>query len=101
LLVITSVATGFKQQTSPGGQADVAQSWGWSLLWLFVLFMAGAMLLVVARWVFLGGRAGQPLGRSANKRPRPTPTASAWVEAGRRMQAPLPPEGADDLKEEP
>ncbi|MDP1661598.1 MAG: hypothetical protein Q8L55_06740 [Phycisphaerales bacterium] len=97
----TFATTAVVQQPAPSGQTDVAQSWGWSLLWLFILFLAGAMLLVVARWLFLGGRAGQPLGRSANNRPRPTPTASAWVEAGRRMQTPLPPEGADDLREEP
>lgn len=80
---------------------DVMQSWGWSLLWLFLILLAGAVLLVVARWLTLGGRGGLPLGRAANKRRRPTPTASAWEEAGRRMPTPEPHSGDADLREEP
>jgi hypothetical protein len=89
------------QPAASAPPTDVVQSWGWSLLWLFLALLAGVMILVVARWLTLGGRAGLPLGRGAAKRRRPTATSSAWEEAGRRMQTPEPPPGAADLKEEP
>ena len=79
---------------------DLAQSWGWSLLWLFLIIFAGAMLLVMVRRLTFGGGIGTPLVRHAKKR-KPTETSSVWEAAGRRMQAPAPPSDGPDLKEEP
>lgn len=89
------------EQPEAAQHTDVVQSWGWSLLWLFLIMLGGAVLLVVARWLTLGGRGGMPIGRAAARRRRPTPTSSVWEEAGRRMQTPEPPPDGPDLKEEP
>ena len=84
------------RQAGSAPSTDIVQSWGWSLLWLFLILLGGAMVLVVARWLTLGGRGGLPLGRGSPKRRKPTATSSVWEEAGRRMEVP-----DTDLKEEP
>lgn len=68
------------------------QTWGWSLLTLFIALLVGAMIVVIAKRMVFGGRG---LG-SKQVRRRPTDTRSAWEESGRRMAAP-----ETDLKEEP
>ena len=68
------------------------ETWGWSLLVLFLVLLAGAMVVLIVKRVALGGRA---VSSRANKKRR-TDTRSAWEEAGRRMPTP-----DSDLKEEP
>lgn len=68
------------------------QTWGWSLLTVFLALLVGAMIVVIAKRLVFGARG---VGSKQVKR-RATDTRSAWEESGRRMGTP-----ESDLKEEP
>ena len=72
--------------------SHAVETWGWSLLALFLVLLAGAMVVLIVKRIALGGRGSL----TRQKKKRKTDTRSAWEEAGRRMPVP-----DSDLKEEP